>query len=560
MDTGSADHTARNGEPVHMSRSGSTRPFAPDSPMAKKLKKKEQEMLTNWPTADEDPTEEIPPTEPRPTQLNFESANIANIANIANKPIAFAQANDAPAPTDNAPAPALHTMPSPQSKAAASATNNAHKTPSYLQTATTNNALSLDTIISTVLGTYECPATLLNPNKHVKAFCDVLADYSKRFPESHRVISPHSSSETWRNEFNQYYSEFRSRNQWLDEPATVALLTKIADLSSAARLIVQKAWMHSVGLSDIESYDLAARIKDTGEMGDRQATHEDLLHINFDGLAAVTTEALCNTGSNSDATDQTLTNLATMDVNECRNLPQLLAMELALWQACYRELDGPPMATYLRLNNLKAACGRDAIWCELNTAFNDITSRDKKIKISKVKTWSTVEAKLHEAWDLVCNQGLLQRFDSLVDGRSEMGDSLDGLVDGSSSGLSAHHSFLPKRNNEGTFEDKTTSDLKDQKLTCKDCKKEFTDSIDDQAHRARKGWNQRPARCPPCKVIYLAKLAKDPQPCSDFKSGSCSFGDRCRYLHVEDKTPAAHCAEYLSSSDSDSDSIDLECY
>ena len=144
--------------------------------------------------------------------------------------------------------------------------------------------------------------------------------------------------------------------------------------------------MHSVGLSEIESHDLAARIKATGEMGDRHATHEDLLQINFDGLAAVTIEALCSTGSNRDATDQTLTNLATMNVNECRNLPQLLAMELDLWQACYRELDGPPMATYLRLNNLKAACDMDTVWCELNTAFNDVTLRDKKIKISKVKT------------------------------------------------------------------------------------------------------------------------------------------------------------------------------
>jgi len=461
-------------------------------------------------------------------------------------------------------------MPSPQSKAAASnAPANTHKTPSYLQTATTNNALSLDTIINTVLGTYECPATLLNPNKHVKAFCDVLADYSRRFPESHRVISPHSSSETWRNEFNQYWSQFRSRNQWLDEPATVALLTKIADLSSAARLIVQKAWMHSVGLSDMESYDLAARIKATGEMGDRQATHEDLLHINFDGLAAVTTEALCNTGSNSDATDQTLINLATMNVNECRSLPQLLAMELDLWQACYRELDGPPMATYLRLNNLKAACDRDTVWCELNTAFNDITSRDKKIKIAKVKTWSTVESKFSEAWDLICNQGFLQRFDSLIDEDS----SIDAYSSssGSSSGLSTHHSFLPKKNNDGTFEDKATPQLEDQQLTCKDCKKDFKDSVDDQAHRARKGWHQNPVRCPPCKVIYLAKLAKDPQPCSDFKNGSCSFGDRCRYSHSSaPQKPSAepgltthHIAfdeETMSPSDYDTDELNPECY
>jgi hypothetical protein len=558
MDTGSADHTARNGEPVHMSRSGSTRPFAPDSPMAKKLKKKEQEMLTNWPTADEDPTEEIPPTEPRPTQLNFESANAAPFENIANKPttIASASANDTHDHTNNAPAHSAAIHPPQQRSAAPTASANAHKTPSYLQTSTTNNALSLDTIIDTVLGSYECPTALLTTK--IKSFYDVLADYSKRHPDSSNAISPDSCSETWRNEFNKYYSQFKSRNQWLDEPATVALLAKVATLSPAARLIVQKAWMRSVGLSAADSHQLATNIKSFGEMGDRNATYLDLENVNFDGLAAVTIEALCNTGSNSDATDQTLTNLATMNVNECRNLPQLLAMELNLWQACYRELDGPPMATYLRLNNLKAACDRDTVWCALNTAFNDITSRDKKIKISKVKTWSTVESKLYEAWDLVCNQGLLQRFDSLVDCDSSIDAASDSS--GDSPDLSAHPSFLPRKNNEGTFRDEPAADLQDEQLVCKDCKKEFLDPKDDQAHRRSRGWTNHPSRCRPCKSIHLESLKKNPQPCSDFQAGTCTYGDRCRYLHVKDKTPAAHCAEYLSFSDSDSDSIDLECY
>jgi len=294
-------------------------------------------------------------------------------------------------------------------------------------------------------------------------------------------------------------------------------------------------------------------------MGDRSATYLDLENINFDGLAAVTIEALCScAGSNSDATDKALQNLNAMDVNRCRNLSQLLAMELNLWQACYRELDDPPMATYLRLKNLKAACARDNIWCDLITAFNDITSRDKHIKLQKVKSWNTIESKLSEAWDLVCNQGLLLRFDSLIDEDSSIDAGSRSSED--SPDLSAHHSNLPRRNNDGTFGDKATADLQDKQLVCKDCRKEFLDPKDDQAHRRSRGWTNHPSRCQPCKAIHLEALTKNPQPCSDFEAGKCTYGDRCRYLHVKREKPAANCAECLSFSDSDSDSIDLECY
>ena len=78
------------------------------------------------------------------------------------------------------------------------------------------------------------------------------------------------------------------------------------------------------------------------------------------------------------------------------------------------------MAVYLRLDNLKTACDRDSIWCALCAAFDDIISRDKKIKISKVKSWSTIEAKLSDAWDLICNQGWLQRLDKMIEDNSSI--------------------------------------------------------------------------------------------------------------------------------------------
>ena len=93
--------------------------------------------------------------------------------------------------------------------------------------------------------------------------------------------------------------------------------------------------MRNVGLSAADSHRLAANIRSFGKMRDRSATYLELESIKFDGLGAVTIEALCScAGSNSNATDKALHNLSAMDVNKCCNLSRLLAMELKLWQAC----------------------------------------------------------------------------------------------------------------------------------------------------------------------------------------------------------------------------------
>jgi hypothetical protein len=532
--------------------------------MSKKLRKKEQEMLASWPADDAKQTHEIPPTEPRPTLLNFEPTpatikNTENIANI-NETTPIRSAHTAPLDKTTAHAPLHSALPIPQANAVNpkdTFTSNSHyETPSYLHTATSSNELGMDTIIDTVLASYVCPDELLGPK--IKSFFDVLTQYTKNHPDS--AISPDTCSEGSRTEFNAYYHHFKSRNRHLAEPATVALLSKITEVSPAARLIVQKAWMRGVGLSAADSYGLAAHIKSFGAegMGDRQATYEDLGRINFDGLAAITIEALCGAGANSSATDRALDNLATMDVHACRDLAQVLAMELGYWQAAYRELDDAPMATYLRLKNLKAACSRDHVWSDIIDAFDDITARDKTIKISKVKRWSTIEAKLGEAWRLACNQGMLERFDEdpaayrQIAGNDNENNGIEksakssGSTDNLSVGFGQHSKPVATRD---------AADLKDHQLPCKGCKKPFTDSKEDQTHRMARGWLHPPARCPPCKATYLEALSKNPQHCNDFKSGNCAYGDKCRYSH---SLPLV--SMHIAIDDESSDDIDLDCY
>jgi hypothetical protein len=566
MDAGSADaDAAPTNSPTVELRSGN---FAPGSPMAKKLLRREKEMLASWPENNDiaatgwpsKTPSDIPPTEPRPTTLNFENA----ATSLRSAPQLSDQSSQEHAPANSSAPTELRKPQKNTDENSASKQASASATPSYLQTTTTGNSLSMDTIIETVLGQYQCPTTLLTTK--VRSFFDLLTDYKKRYPESKLTVTQYSCSETKRNQFNSYFSEFKSRNQWLTEPATVALLEKMATISPASRLIVQKTWIKCIGLSQTELYATAQEIKLTGEMGDRIATQTDLLSINYDGLAAVTTEALCNDGSGSDAADRAIDKLSNLDLSEQLSLSELLATELKCWQTCLRELDETPLANYWRLQNLKNACTKDNYWCDLKTALDDITSRKKNLKISKIKSWNGIESLLSEAYDLARKQGKLQNRE-LVDSDSSIDKQSNSCND--SDGLSVNYTSKCEAGIHSEIE-KELLQIQTQKLECRDCQKEFTDSVDDQEHRLRRGWHNNPTRCPACKEIYLAQLAKNPQPCKDFSKGDCAYGDKCRFSHasagltrsapVDREKPTTHFGENASLSGSDSDSIDLDCY
>ena len=129
-----------------------------------------------------------------------------------------------------------------------------HDRPSYLRTATSSNALNTETVIEAVIGQYECPDNLINVAKNIDSFHDRIAWYKEKYPKSQDTISTNHSSETWRDEFGTYYSEFWSRNKRIHEAAALALIERMADISDATKLVLQRA--HGEAMEDGEEYFL----------------------------------------------------------------------------------------------------------------------------------------------------------------------------------------------------------------------------------------------------------------------------------------------------------------
>jgi hypothetical protein len=70
-------------------------------------------------------------------------------------------------------------------------------------------------------------------------------------------------------------------------------------------------------------------------------------------------------------------------------------------------------------------------------------------------------------------------------------------------------------------------------IKCKDCAIQFEFTVGQQEFFKKKCNDSKPSRCDPCSKKNKERMKK--KPCHQFaKTGSCSFGDRCRFSHEPD--------------------------
>ena len=132
--------------------------------------------------------------------------------------------------------------------------------------------------------------------------------------------------------------------------------------------------------------------------------------------------------------DSSIPKLKSLDVSKCKNVAELLATELTAWNACLRELDEPPMANYLRWGNLKAACAKDQHLQPMIEDFTDLTTREKKFKLSK--SWNQIETKLRDGREMAQGNGKMQLID--IEDDSSMTDSKSDNENHDDETLSTH--------------------------------------------------------------------------------------------------------------------------
>ena len=452
-------------------------------------------------------------------------------------------------------------------------TAKAFKRPAFLNTAGSSRAISMDRIIELTVSTYRCPARLRNASKNIVSFHDRVAWTMEKHKALDEAITSDSRSEDLKQEIGDYFCMFGSRNECeteaeTNDAAAVATILTISNISPAIKILVQKALLYGVGLS-LDRLRESAEDLDAGkQLGGRTAAMDDLENTEYMGLLELITASVCQMDSEAGGVICAIRNLFRMDCSECERMIDALAVERRLWEAAHRELGEKPMATYLRFENFKENIEQQTQFSSAMEAFEFITTHRQDIRLSKIQEWEGIEKLFIEA--------------AVIAGRQEASRRLEA-DDGSSSGsnssgqqISAHPCSLPftgvprsgftgreltpifggKRqrtkgdNGDWLTErarnmeklrgevDKLEEEGKDMELTCKDCTKTFTHSIEQQIRFKSRGWTNLPGKCSGCTDKGLQDT---PRPCFGFDTtGTCRFGDTCKFVHGGDGKTSSH--------------------
>ena len=463
-------------------------------------------------------------------------------------------------------------------------TTQAFKRPAFLHTAGQTTVINMDSIIELTVGTFKCPSAL--QEKYIVSFMDRVVWSTEKHKTLRDILRPELCSQDLKKGIGDYFFAFGTRNECSDETdraAAVATIMAISELSPANKILVQKALLYGVGLEQEQLQQAAFDVENGKQLGDRSAHVHDLDNVNMMGLLELITAVVCHSDSEAGGAILAIRNLFKIDFSECTRIIDALAIERRRWESAYRELGEAPLANFIRVDNFVSNISVCEQFQTTVQEFEFITAHRQEVKLSRIKEWGTVERLFVEA-AVVAGRNETHCRDIDDDSSIGSGGSDDHL-------LSAHFSGVPiskhtgrelrpvfggtRHRSTGNKEEdqhwkkraedcqKTAAkieeieaDGKDITINCKGCKKEFVHTVEQQVTFASRGWENLPGQCATCKEN------KEPQSCFDFANGKCWRGDSCKFIHAAEGKLTSHAAgiEELDSDESDSDSLDLDCY
>ena len=236
---------------------------------------------------------------------------------------------------------------------------------------------------------------------------------------------------------------------------------------------------------------------------------------------------------------------------------------------------------YLGYENFKDNIGQYRQFSSAMQAFEFITSHRQDIRLSKIPEWEGIEKLFVEAAVIAGRQEASGRLD--IDDDSSIGSNDSGRMSAHparlpftgvppsdftgreltpviggvrhrSRGDSDHDAYIAGRAKDmeklrGEV-DKLEAEGKDIDLVCKDCSKTFPHSVGQQIRFKSRGWTNLPGRCSGC-----VDKDKAPKTCFRFETtGTCRFGDNCKFVHGGDGTAGGNTSSHNISMQQDEQS------
>ena len=515
----------------------------------------------------------------RPLQLQFTAANATTQQhNDTNAPATAlapsSQTNDtAPAPTIKiAPAPA------PEQNAHRHRTNgdyddrrnsrNGNAPAAPPTNGDTSNSesepddtptIKFETVLEESLGTMqldELDPGRTNGHYGIHSVNDLHAHVMSKHADLAGAINTDSVGRMLRKEITWFNTTFKSRKRTTGTVAAAATLIQMAATNPVLDTMVRDALMASIGNSRSALKKLINKAANGHMIDSGTGTASDMQHIYWRETLALAIEMACYCYDSQGEIFTAQTAFEGCDASSSPTVQHALAEEMKTWTTYCTALGREPMDVYFRAGHFVGSCSEDVAEC-----YHETIEDDMDIDVTSFTEWKQYKEILVRAWVKS------ERRQSRVKKQEKSFDDIEKSLPDCTEQLAVHFAADTKRNEpptpppgSGSGDTWLRSAYMDMEIVCTsaDCNSKFAFTVLEQKQFKDKGWDL-PKRCKKCRDEIRASNGTPLGACHAFlKSGSCGFGDKCKFSHAgtEDKgrAPAVHHASAGSRSDSESGS------
>ena len=351
------------------------------------------------------------------------------------------------------------------------------------------------------------------------------------------LTDKNASGDTLRKDFSTFYHCFMGTKDCSPETAAAATMLHASHTSQGAKLRISQALQAGIGLTAIEMEEQTTIAAKTGKLTDRKASHCDMHNLengDWVGLLGLAVEFMCFDDNKPRSFEEKRMDLFKADLSGFSRCSEAMAHINQLHQAASTAYGKDFITMYDLLELIK-----NKLRPEVRYEINDSIATDKTINIMDL-TWRRIEDLVSDAWGLVSRRP------------GDYYAHLNLTVNHPDPNLTKHAAIQFTSHASIT---RATAATEDKILKCQRhnddgtmCNADFVWTIKEQLLHQRLGYTYIPKSCPKHKPprsyagpkcnnsmngtpedCGFAELEK----CRLFQIGKCTFGDQCKYAHVE---------------------------